>query len=201
MAILVLDPIFEEKVKEMRGVHDLDEVWDGILVMAALHDIEHRSIAGEFCFAFGSTMGDRRAGKFYLGVNVSDRDEGWLENYRIPDVAIYLANNPARNCDTHWLGGPDLAVEVICPQDRTRDKLPFYASVGVRELLIVDRDPWALEVYRLAGGSLDLAARVTPESAESIRLDVLPLTIRLVAGEGRPEIEVAHQSDGRTWTI
>jgi Uma2 family endonuclease len=201
MAILVLDPVWEERIKEMRSVHDLDEVWDGILVMATLHDNEHRSIAGEFCIAFRATMGDRRAGKFYLGVNVSDRDEGWLKNYRIPDVAVYLAGNPARNCDTHWLGGPDLAVEVICPHDRTRDKLPFYASVGVRELLIVDRAPWAIELFRLTGGSLDLVARLTQESAESICLEVLPLTIRLVPGEDRPEIEVAHQSDGRTWTI
>jgi Uma2 family endonuclease len=201
MAILVFDPIWEERIKEMRGDNDWDEVWEGVTVVSPLANLEHKDIGGRLYSAFDATVGSRKAGRVFHGCNVSDRKEGWTENYRIPDVAVYLPGNPAQACGTHWLGGPDLAVEILSPQDPARDKLPFYASVGVRELLIIDRDPWALELYRLAGGSLDLAARVTPESAESIRFEVLPLTIRLVTGAGRPEIEVAHQSDGRTWTI
>jgi Uma2 family endonuclease len=201
MAILVLDPIFEERIKDLRGDNNRDEVWDGVLVMSPIANSEHQDFSAELVYIFRSVLGSRRAGKIFGGINLSDRDEGWTRNYRIPDVAVYLSGNPARDLDTHWIGGPDLAVEILSPQDRARDKLPFYASVGVRELLIIDRDPWALELYRLAGGSLDLVGRVTPESTESIRLEVLPLTIGLVPGEGRPEIEIAHQSDGRAWTI
>ena len=36
--------------------------------------------------------------------------------------------------------------------DKSRKKFGFYKSVGVRELLLVDRHPWALELYRVEAG-------------------------------------------------
>ena len=38
------------------------------------------------------------------------------------------------------VGGPDFLVEVASPGDRSLDKLAFYEGIGVRELLMVDRD-------------------------------------------------------------
>ena len=50
MAILVLDPYWEEWIKSERGEHDRDEVWDGVLVILAPVTNEHQEIAGElFC--------------------------------------------------------------------------------------------------------------------------------------------------------
>ena len=132
---------------------------------------------------------------------MSDRELGWIENYREPDVAVYLRGNPAKDCDTHYCGGPDLAVEIVSLHDRSRDKADFYPKVGVREFLVIDRDPWAIELFGLVDGSLALVARVTPESAEPIRLAVLPLSIRLMPDDDRPLIEIAHQTDGRQWTF
>jgi Uma2 family endonuclease len=67
-----------------------------------------------------------------------------------------LESGQARNCGTHWVGGPDFVVEVVSFEDRTREKIGFYASIGARELLIVDRAPWQLEHYRLVSNSLVL---------------------------------------------
>ena len=201
MAILVLDRFFEEEIRAQRGDNDRDEVWDGVLVMSPLANLEHQDFAGELAYIFRTLLGSRRAGRVFPGCNVSDRAEGWTHNYRIPDVAVYLASNPAKDCGTHWLGGPDIAVEIVSDQDRSRDKAEFYAKVGVREFLVIDRDPWAVELYRPAGGSMELVARVTPGSAGPVRLGVLPIAVRLVPGEGRPSIEVAHETDGRRWTI
>ncbi len=201
MAILVLDPVLEERIKADRGECDRDEVWDGVLVMSPLANIEHQFLGGELCIILRLTVGPPSAGLVFNGVNVSDRDEGWLQNYREPDVAVYLPRNPARDCGTHWQGGPDLAVEIVSPHDRARDKAAFYASVGVRELLVLDRAPWALELYRRAEGGMALAAVSTPETADPVRLEVLPLALRLVAGAARPTLEVVHLADGRRWEI
>ena len=72
----------------------------------------------------------------------------WQKNYRCPDVAVFLPGNPAEDRQTHWYGGPDFAVEIMSRHDRSREKFDFYFKVGVRELLLVDRRPWRLELYR-----------------------------------------------------
>ena len=201
MAILVLDPILEEKIKCERGENDRDEVWDGVLIMSPMPNLEHQRIANKLCILFSAVLDLPDAGEVFDGCNVSDREEGWKDNYREPDVAVYLAGNPAKDCDTHWMGGPDLAVEVVSRYDRSRDKADFYAKVGVKEFLVVDRNPWILELYWPSGETMTLAEKATVEGGETIHLGVLPLTIRLVAGTKRPSIEVTHMTDGRTWSI
>ena len=94
--------------------------------------------------------------------------------------------------DTHWLGGPDFAVEILSPGDPAREKLDFYAKVNVRELLIIDRSPWQLDLYRLAEASARLGRHVDAGRARRSRPEVLPLMFRLVPDEPRPTIEVVH---------
>ncbi|MCH7988662.1 MAG: Uma2 family endonuclease [Planctomycetes bacterium] len=110
------------------------------------------------------------------------------------DVAVYLN-------DTHWYGGPDFAVEIISPNDRAREKLEFYAKVNTRELLIVDRDPWALELYRLQDKKLVLAGKSTLDDAAVLSSEVVPLSWQLVAGDKRPKIEVTHADGKQSWTV
>ena len=105
-------------------------------------------------------------------------------------MVVYLPGNSAENWGTHWQGGPDFLVEIISPFDRSREKLPFYAKVGVREVLIVDRDPWRLELYapRKKGSSMRLAAK-SKIKGDALSSSVLPLTFALVPGKPRPRIE------------
>jgi Uma2 family endonuclease len=137
-------------------------------------------------------------GKVRPNVNISDRDEGWTENYRGPDVAVFLHGTKAVNRKTHWVGGPDFAIEILSEGDRAREKLDFYAKVRVRELLLIDRDPWRLELYRLALRRLGLMGTSTPKEGKALPSRVLPLTFRLVADRPRPTIEVVN-ADGRRW--
>ena len=94
------------------------------------------------------------------GANVSDRDEQWEHNYRCPDVVVFLVGTSERNWGSHWVGGPDFAVEILSPGDRTPTKLPFYASVNIRELLVIARDPWSLKLFRLRNGELSSVGKV-----------------------------------------
>ena len=90
---------------------------------------------------------DEKADTIYPGVNISDRDD-WQQNYRIPDIAVYLSGNPAQDRRTHYFGGPDLAVEIVSPNDRTDEKLDFYATVGTRELIVIDEGYDRFELHR-----------------------------------------------------
>jgi Uma2 family endonuclease len=203
MPVLVTDPEIEERLmaeREAIGGNQHDEVWDGVYVMSPLPNVEHQRLALRLTIIFDSIL-RQGLGEVFNGVNVSDREDGWQENYREPDVAVFLAGNPARNCGTHWRGGPDFAVEILSRGDLAREKLPFYAKIGVRELLIVDRDPWALEFYRLKEGRLLEAGRVAPGDAKELASEVLPLAFRLMPGEPRPTIEATETAGPGHWTV
>jgi Uma2 family endonuclease len=134
---------------------------------------------------------------------VSDRVKGWTQNYRCPDVVVYFANTKAKNCGTHWCGGPDFGVEIVSDDDLTRDKIPFYSKVSMRELLLIDRDPWRLELLRLSGKKLKSVGLSAGSKSASLASRVLALTFRLVGGSGkrRPKIEVTHSPDGKKWSV
>lgn len=204
MALMVLDPIFEEQLKtdrEVSGADRYDEVWEGVYMMAPLANNEHQDFQFEIATALKSAIGADRPVRVLAGANVSDREEGWLHNYRIPDVVIVYPGSAARDCGTHWCGGPDFCVEITSPGDRSRDKLEFYARIGVRELLLVDRKPWNLELYRLASGRLELAGRSDPAAPSSIDSGVVPVSFRLVSAAPRPKIEVTHHDGVQRWVV
>ena len=107
----------------------------------------------------------------------------------------------AKNCDTHWFGGADFTVEIVGPRDRSREKFDFYAKVGARELLLIDREPWSLELYRLANGTLSPAGRSVLWSSEMISSQVVPLSFKLIPGVDRPGIEVTHRDGRQRWVV
>ena len=71
----------------------------------------------------------------------------------------------------------------------------------MRELLLIDRDPWGVELYRYSEGGLTLAASSTLADSAALASDVLPLTFRLVRGDERPQIEVTHNESGKQWEV
>jgi Uma2 family endonuclease len=204
MATVIMDRGYAELLRKERaaaGADRWDEVWEGTYMMAPLPNIEHQQIANRLAAICLDVVGWTSGAIVLAGTNVSDRVKGWEHNYRCPDVAVYLPGNPSRNCDTHWHGGPDFAVEISSDDDRTRDKIPFYAQVGTRELLIVDRDPWQIELLRLTRKTLKSAGKMTIKSRSTLASRILPLSFRLIGGGERPVIRVTHTTDGRTWNV
>jgi hypothetical protein len=82
-----------------------------------------------------------------------------------------------------------------------REKRPFYANVGTRGLLVVDRDPWRLELLQLKGRKLTTVGTSSGKKRSMIPSAVLPLICRLMAGKQRPTIEVARASAAETWKV
>jgi Uma2 family endonuclease len=202
MPVLILDPGMEERIRAERNDPQLsryDEVWDGVLVVTPTPNNAHQLIVMSLGEAFSSAIDWDVGDRTFPGANVSDREEGWTSNYREPDVAVYLAANPAKDCSSHWAGGPDLAVEVVSPGERPWDKLDFYAQVNTREVLIVNRDPWKLGMYKLEAGQLVLQGEAEVGTG-ILPSNVLPLTFQLQPGMTRPTILIANTATKQIWT-
>ena len=200
---IINDQLLEEQLIAQRreaGVDQHDEVWEGVYVMAPMANNEHQDLVGKLTVLITNAIG-WESGKVLPGANVSDQQDDWTKNYRCPDVAVYLKDTTAENRGAYWYGGPDFAVEVMSPQDPTLEKLPFYAKVGTRELLVIDRDPWALTLFRLDAETLQLVGKSLPDDDATIISQVIPLGFNLMLHETRPAIEVIHHAGQQRWLI
>jgi Uma2 family endonuclease len=204
MSMVVLDRETTEQILEQRralGNRMLDEVWDGVTYIMTDPNNEHHDVAGFFLTVFNVLFGLGKPNRVEGTPNISDRVRGWTKNFRNPDFAYFPVDSAAVDCGTHWCGGPDFLLEIVSPDDMSRDKLPFYASVGTREVLILDRDPWQLELYQLRRGKLHLAATAKPGDGKALASNIVPLTFALVRGKPRPKIRIAHTESDQQWTF
>jgi Uma2 family endonuclease len=202
MVALLNDPYLQRQLMRRRrawGADRYDEVWDGVYIMNAMPNNQHQGLVMRLASICQFLISDAGLGQVFPGCNVTDRTTKWRQNYRCPDVAVFLNGTKAIDKGSHWFGGPDLAIEIVSPHDKSREKLEFYARVGTRELLIVDRDPWSLELYQWKDETLTLVGRSTLEQPEQLETEVVPLTWRLVPGSERPMVEVVHTGGTQRW--
>lgn len=204
MPILVLDPTAEARVRRLwPGVDDdrWTEVWEGVTVMSPLANNEHQRLATRLSRVIGDVVEGDGLGEVIQGVNLTDRTPNWVDNYRNPDVVVFLNGTAAVDHGTHYLGGPDFVAEIISPGEPPTAKFAFYAAVGTKEVLVVHRDPWKLELFALAAGTLALAGASDLAAPAVVVSAALGLTFQLIPGPTRPLIAVAHPATGRAWTL
>ncbi|MGD9634291.1 MAG: Uma2 family endonuclease [Pirellulales bacterium] len=202
MTMVVLDKLVERRLIAQRrawGVDQHDEVWEGVYVMSPSADNEHQSLVMGITSAFHSFVSKSNLGQVLPGANISDRESGWKKNFRTPDVVVVLRGSEAKDCKTFWTGPVDFLVEVVSRGDRSKRKLPFYSKIGVRELLIVDRQPWRLTLYRHDGEQLVSVGTSAIGAMAAIQSDVLPFSFELIAGAERPQIRITGIPDGERW--
>lgn len=185
--------------RRSRGLGRRDEVWNGVYVMSPEADNEHQELATDLAGAVKQAVAIPGRVRSIAGTNVSDRAEGWRKNFRIPDVAVFLPGNRAEDRRSHWLGGPDFAVEILGRGDRSRKKFDFYARVNVRELMLIARAPWQMEIHRHDGTSWSQVGSSSPSSPSLLSSLVLDLGLRLIDGEERPRVEVTRPGHVGCW--
>ena len=202
---VVVFPQFEFKriIRERRerGIDLHDEVWDGVYVMSPEADNQHQKLSGLLFSVFHQALLPLRGVDVYPPINIADRDDHWANNYRCPDVSVFVPGNPAQDRGTYWVGGPDFLVEVRSRGDRSRKKFAFYASVNVREVLFVNRRPWTLELHRHDGTQWQLIGKSSLAQPLLLSSDTTGLVFRLSPGLSRPTIEIIRASDGAQWII
>jgi Uma2 family endonuclease len=204
VSITILDPA--EARAARRRLRNTDErfteCWNGREVVPPLPNRQHQRLAFRFGPPLYETVEVPGRGETYLGVNVSDRADKWRKNYRGPDVAVYLTGNPAVPHENHMQGGPDFLVEILSRGEQPKAKFQFYAKIGTREVLLVHRRrEWALELFQLRTGKLELAGRSDLTAPAVLTSSTLSLTFQLVARPDRPHIQVEDPADGRTWLV
>lgn len=204
MITMIRDPGKSRRFREDYVVTDgdkFDEVWEGTYNVMPQPTNVHQRIVGGFQIVIGTQIDMKGRGQTLPGANVSDRSPDWDKNYRCPDLAVVLLDSIAKDCGSYWLGGPDFLMEVVSPDDGAWEKIPFYSKIKVRELLIVDRDPWKLTLLRHDGDTLVAVGDSTVENGDWLKSEVLKLKFRLVAGESRPQIEIQSTESEQNWKV
>jgi Uma2 family endonuclease len=115
---------------------------------------------------------------------------------------VVLKDSQAVDCSTHWFGGPDFLVEVQSPGDASEKKIPFYAQIKVRELLIIHPDSREMQFYRHDGTDLILTEPSDFRGSKWLVSQVIPIALRrkMVKKVARTEV---GRTDGKpgSWTI
>jgi Uma2 family endonuclease len=168
----------EEELADRRakGLDRWDEMWEGVLHMTPAPSLEHQRILDRMIEFLGPRLRESGRGTLVSGINVFGADA----NYRIPDLTFVAAG---REHVLHQDGvrdeGPDALLEIRSPEDETYDKLPFYAALAVREVIVCHRDTKEPEIFRLAGSQYVAVQR---DAEGGLVSEVLAIGFRRVDG-------------------
>lgn len=170
----------EELLAERRrtGADRRDEVWNGVLHMVPAPSFWHQRFGGELYVVLKSLLQDRGLLVVY---EVSIHRPGTKSDYRTPDLVVC---RPEHASERGVEGVAALAVEILSPDDETYEKVPFYESVGVEELLVLDPKSRKAELFVRRGERLLPAL---PDDAGTLRSPTLGVSFTLVPG---PLLEV-----------
>lgn len=155
------------------GCDRLDEVWAGVPHLVPPPSVSHQDFEYELEQALRS-IAARRGLRTYHNIALAVPGTGWTD-YRVPDLSIA---HPAQLSERALEGRAELVVEILSPRDESRDKLPFYAGRGVREVWLVDPVTRKVEVFALRGRDYEVVAMIDG----AIRAPALEIELCVVGG-------------------
>jgi Uma2 family endonuclease len=178
--------VSEEELAHRRltGIDRFDEMWEGVLHMAPAPAYEHQRIVSALDRFLGRLCETDGRGTLTIQINVFGDTAIPSQDYRIPDLTFVAAGREHVLAADGARGGPDAVIEVRSPHDETYDKLPFFARLGVREVIVIDRDSKRTEIYRLAGTQY---VAVAIDERGGLRSDVL--SVRFFLANDRLALE------------
>jgi Uma2 family endonuclease len=157
-----------------RGIDRWDEVWDGVLHVPPTPSTYHQFFERDLEIAL-LPLARAHGLEAIHQVSVLDPDKG-LKNYRTPDLVIAQRDTFSRRGAE---GYAELVVEILSPNDESREKFPFYAARRIPEYWIVDPITREIEVYLLRG---DVYFAVAPNRDGVILAPRLGLELQVVEG-------------------
>jgi Uma2 family endonuclease len=149
----VIVRVSEEELARRRrlGLDRWDEMWEGVLHMPPAPNYEHQRILDRLIAWLGPLLESSGRGILRSGINVF-HETAAVENYRIPDLTFVAQGREFVIAVDGIRGGPpDAVIEIRSHEDETYEKLPFFAALGVPEVIVIDRDTKRPEIFRLAG--------------------------------------------------
>jgi len=129
----------------------------------------HGGICGRLARKLGGFIETNELGELYPETSFQIG-----QNERIPDLAFVSAARipPEGEPETKWPMAPDLAVEVISPNDlheKVYTKMMGYLAAGVRQVWLVSPEHQMVTIYRSA---VDIIA--FPKESELVSEDLFP---------------------------
>ena len=169
------------------GCDRLDEVWAGVPHLVPPPSISHQDVEYELEQALRS-IAARRELRTYHNIALVVPGTGW-NDYRVPDLSIA---HPTQLSERALEGRAELVVEILSPRDESRDKLPFYASRGVREAWLIEPATREVEVFALRGRSYERVLAIDG----AIHAPALAIDLRVVAGPRLQLVDGAVTAEG-----
>jgi Uma2 family endonuclease len=103
------------------------------------------------------------------------------DTVRAPDVAFVRQNRlPPRDARGFFRGAPDLAIEVLSPDDRpgeVQGKVEDYLAAGAPRVVLIDPDARQVVIHQPG------AAAVTPGASDALDLDPIISSFRIPVAE------------------
>lgn len=149
------------------------ELLGGFLVCEPSPAYDHQWIVGNLYLLLRAAA-ERQGGRVILGPfdTVLSREEAWVVQ---PDL-VYVSQAREGIVTARGLAGPpDLAVEVVSPSSRGKDRRlrsSLYARYGIREYWIVEPRPRRVDILVRAGGRYLPLGAFGP--GDRLRSQVLP---------------------------
>lgn len=152
----VIEQVPEHLLLERKrsGADRWDEMWEGVLHMAAAPNKRHSRIQVQLHNWLDMHWARPAGNQVDLLINVASVG-GWPHDYRIPDIVLLTPDRFAIDCEDYYEGAPTVVVEIRSPGDETWEKLPFYAGIGVPEVWIIDRDTRSPQIFQLSQGTYE----------------------------------------------
>jgi Uma2 family endonuclease len=184
MRALMLEAPEDLLERRRRLGHDKrDELWEGVLHMVPPPAEWHQRFGSRILVALSPIAAKLGLeGSYETGVFKDDKD------YRVPDLVIAA---PSCRSKRGVERGAAVAIEILSPDDESRQKLEFYAAVEVSEVWLLDPDSRAFEIYVLRGAAYHAAL---PDDRGAVRSPALGVTLSV--GDG-PQLALAWP-DGST---
>ena len=136
------------------------ELVDGRVIRMSPVGFQHGRIVARLCALLVQHVQGRKLGVVatQLGFELARHPD----TVRAPDVAFIAQDRiPSQEPRGFWKGPPDLAIEVLSPDDRpseVRAKVEEYLTRGVSLVLVVDPKERAVQVSRPSLPAITLAA-------------------------------------------
>ena len=171
MMVDVPERLLEERRRA--GADRWDEVWEGVLHMVPPPSGAHQRFGMRLAHVLDARAREAGlVGSYETGLYRPGTDD----DYRVPDQ-VYA--RPELLTERGVDGPADLVVEIRSPGDETYDKLGFYASLGVGEVLVVHPGEGRAEVFSLLGDTL---VPVDADARGEMAVESLGVRISTVAG-------------------
>jgi Uma2 family endonuclease len=148
--------------RRAQGLDTFDEVWEGTYHVAPAGRSQHAYLDDEIAALlrpYARAVGLIGSGPFNLGAK---------DDYRVPDRGYHR-----ERLDVVYFPTAAIVIEIVSPDDETYEKLPFYATHHVDEILVVDPDQRLVRIFERAGDAYT-------ETGHSTLLELDAATLRAV---------------------